>query len=108
MVKIKTILFNVIFFIQVLITFFLIVGDRLVFPPWLQVVGRLHPMILHLPIGLAIFFFLLLLVPKQHNLDSKTLDTVTFFVLLLTSLSASVTALCGFILSVQGDYELIH
>ncbi|HCW08522.1 MAG TPA: peptidylprolyl isomerase [Cytophagales bacterium] len=102
--KLKVILLNLIFCLQVLITFLLLAGDKIKLPLWLQVAGRLHPLLLHLPIGLAIFFFILILIPKRNYFHQQTLDVITFLVLLLTSLLASLTALFGIMLSLQGDY----
>ncbi len=104
MSRIKNILVSLIFCIQVLLTFFLFVGDKVKLPVWLQVMGRLHPLILHLPIGLSLFFLILLLLPQRIDLERETLSRITFIVLLFTSFTASLTALFGFLLSLQGDY----
>jgi len=100
----RNIFINLIFGFQVLLTFLLWVGDKVKLPVWLQVVGRLHPLILHLPIGLAVVFFILLLLPKLNDFENESLRKITFIVLFLTSFTASLTALCGFLLSLQGDY----
>jgi hypothetical protein len=104
MERIKPILLNLIFCIQILLTFFLFVGDKVSLPVWLQVTGRLHPLILHLPIGLWILFFAMILLAGRHGLEHKTYDALSFAVLLFASFTASVTAFFGFLLSVQGDY----
>jgi hypothetical protein len=104
MEKIKSISSNLIFSIQVLLTFLLFFGDHVQLPLWLQVAGRLHPVILHLPIGLWILFFAMTLVRKNEHLERRTYETIIFTVLLFTSLTASVTALLGFLLSAHGDY----
>ena len=52
---INRVVFNVIFCIQILLVFLVLVEERIELPPWLQVVGRLHPLVLHLPIGFLIF-----------------------------------------------------
>lgn len=104
--KYKNILVNLIFCIQVLLTFLSFFGEQIKLPLWLQITGRLHPLVLHLPIGFAILFFILILLPKRSSLEHKTLDAIVRIILLLTSLLASVTALSGFLLSTQGDYGL--
>lgn len=93
---------NVIFCIQVLLLFLLLVEDRIALPAWLQVAGRMHPLILHLPIGMLILVAALLLFGKQFDVAHN--QPVVRFILLLASLSAAVTALFGFFLSLQGDY----
>ncbi|MEJ1237859.1 FN3 associated domain-containing protein [Chryseolinea sp. T2] len=93
---------NVIFCIQVLMIFLLLVEERIALPAWLQVAGRMHPLILHLPIGMLILVAALTLFGKQFDVAHN--QPVVRFILLFASLSASVTALFGFFLSLQGDY----
>ena len=102
MQKIKSILLSVIFFLQVLLLFLLVFESRVELPVWLQVAGRLHPAVLHLPIGLLAFFAILLMAKNEFK--KKAFKKITVIVLLLTSFTASLTALCGFFLSLQGDY----
>jgi hypothetical protein len=104
MERIKAILLNLIFCVQILLTFFLFVGNNVTLPVWLQVAGRLHPLILHLPIGLWILFFAMIILRSRNGLEHKTYDTIAFTILLFSSFTASVTAFFGFLLSVQGDY----
>ena len=102
MQKTKSILLNLIFFLQVLLIFLLIFENRIELQVWLQVAGRLHPVLLHLPIGMLIFFAVLLLI--QNEFKKKAIRKILLILLLLTSLSATVTALFGIFLSRQGDY----
>lgn len=99
--KLNRVALNFIFCIQILLVFLLFFEDRISLPAWLQVAGRMHPLILHLPIGIMIFLGVLLLMQKQIGESSlRVIQTG----LLLTSLSASLAALFGFFLSLQGDY----
>ncbi len=107
---------NVIFFLQVLLLFLLVAQDRIVLPPWLQVAGRMHPLILHLPIGMLILAVGLIVLDKsfrktsaqQGSEPASTVSlytrSVLHFTLLFVSLSASLSALFGVFLSMQGDY----
>lgn len=99
---INRIVFNVIFCIQILLVFLVFVEERIELPPWLQVVGRLHPLVLHLPIGFLIFLAIVAMLQKQLAGDSAR--HILHLGLLVTSLSASVAALFGFFLSLQDDY----
>ena len=65
MERISRIGINIIFCIQVLLIFLLLVEDKVQLPAWLQVAGRMHPIVLHLPIGILIFIVLLTLFHKQ-------------------------------------------
>lgn len=91
-----------ILFIQVLLVFLLFFQNRIDLPPWLQSIGRMHPLILHLPIGLLVMSFLLWLIRKK--IDEKSFHTIFFFSLQLTALAATLTALMGFFLSREGGY----
>ncbi|MEJ7646858.1 MAG: FN3 associated domain-containing protein [Chryseolinea sp.] len=62
----------------------------------------MHPLVLHIPIGVGVFLVSLqLFAPKASAADR---GTVVRMGLLLTSASASVAALFGFFLSLQGEY----
>lgn len=93
---------NVVFFLQVLILFLFFFEERLLLPPWLQVAGRLHPAMMHLPIGGLIFSVTLIFLEGQFR--KKAYTKITLTVLVLTSLTASLTALVGILLAAQGDY----
>jgi len=65
--------------------------------------GRLHPMVVHLPIGfilLAVVFELLSYVPKFRYLKSAISIT-----LLLGFIAAAAACLLGYLLSLSGDYN---
>ncbi len=100
--RLKPFLLNFIFFLQVLLLFLLLVEDRIELPVVLQVLGRFHPAILHLPIGLLFFFVIVVLV--QNEFKKKSFRRIALYILMFTSLTASITALFGFFLSRQGDY----
>ncbi|MBA4057923.1 MAG: peptidylprolyl isomerase, partial [Marivirga sp.] len=100
--KLNRVVLNFIFCIQVLLLFLLFVEDSISLPAWLQVAGRMHPLILHLPIGIMIFLVVLVLVQKEF--DRSAARQIIQTGLLLTSLSASLAALFGFFLSLQSDY----
>jgi uncharacterized membrane protein len=93
---------NIILALQVLLLFLFLFDERIQLPVWLQVTGRLHPMVLHLPIGFLIFLVALLFLKNQFK--KKSFNRLVFICLLLISLSASVSALFGLFLSLQSDY----
>jgi uncharacterized membrane protein len=93
---------NLILFILFLLFFLLIFENQIVLPLWLQVAGRFHPVVLHLPIGLIAFTVLLLFF--QPAFKKKQFTKVMTLCLLLSALSAAIAALSGFFLSLQGEY----
>ncbi len=94
---------NIIFFIQVLLVFLLFFQDKVFLPAWLQTFGRMHPMMLHFPIGLLGMSFLLWIIKKK--IDEHSFNTIFLFSLQLTALAASLTALMGFFLSKEEGYD---
>lgn len=87
----------------VLLTFLLFVEHRIHVPVWLQAFGRMHPLLLHLPIGLLLITTLLVFVRNQFA--GKGLETLIPFLLHLTAITASISALMGMFLSREGGYN---
>jgi uncharacterized membrane protein len=93
---------NLLFALHVLLVFLLVFEESLVLPAWLQVAGRMHPLLLHLPIG---FLVLLGILPVLHReLDPHSMKVIRLFLLHLATLSAVITALAGLWLSQEEGY----
>jgi Planctomycete cytochrome C/Fn3 associated len=95
MTRWKNALFNITVAINCLLCFLLLFESRLVIPPWLQVTGRMHPLVIHFPIVLLILFIGQRFLLKQQD---NTL-------LLLTALTAAITATMGLLLSKEPGYD---
>ncbi len=67
-----------------------------------EFIGRLHPLIVHLPIGILIFAFALVLFQRFRRVD---IEAVISFALLLGSISAVVACVAGWILAQSGEYD---
>ena len=52
----KNSLFNITIALNCLLVFLLLFQDRLAVPAWLQVAGRMHPLVLHFPIVLLVLY----------------------------------------------------
>lgn len=66
-------------------------------------IGRLHPLIVHLPIG---FLFLAILVEWAMGKSSSTANKrIVMFILVLGAVSAMVAIGCGWLLALDGEYE---
>jgi uncharacterized membrane protein len=98
----KKLIVNVVFTVQVLLVFLLVFEQQLELPSWLQSFGRLHPLLLHLPIGLLILTGILLATRKYF--ENESFDSLISFLLHLTALTTSLTALMGLFLSHEGGY----
>lgn len=102
MERLKKILAETVFAVQVLIIFILVFEDRMVVPPVIQAFARLHPVLLHLPIGLLLVTVILFFT--RRSFGGKALDDLLDFLLHLTAFTASFTALMGLLLSKEGSY----
>lgn len=103
--RLAKLLYNTSFFLNCLLVFLLIFDQRINVPSWLQVAGRMHPLLLHFPIVLFMLFIVLqfyksssMSVPNYNGPKASGL-------LLLTVFTASVTALMGLLLSKESGYD---
>ena len=85
---------NILFALNILLLFFLIFDQRMVFPAVLQSVGRMHPLLLHLPIGAVVIAAFALWFKK--DIDN---------VIALAAVTAALTAIMGIILASEGGYD---
>lgn len=100
----KTILYNTSFALNCLLVFLLIFGDRLLLPPWVQTVGRMHPLLLHFPIVLMVLCIFWELVSTRKKSITKEHTAMGNWLLLFASLSAVLSALMGLLLSNEEGY----
>ncbi len=87
--------------LNAILLFFLLLEDRIVVPAWLQVAGRLHPMILHFPIVLIVAYALWEWIMPEALRTREVTDGL----LLGAALTAALTAIMGFLLSREAVYE---
>ncbi|HET9744202.1 MAG TPA: FN3 associated domain-containing protein [Chitinophagaceae bacterium] len=99
----QRILSNLSFFIIVMLLFLLFFQNKVSLPPALQAVGRMHPLLLHLPIGLLVISFIIWLAKK--NIEPASFQNVFILVLQVTVFTAALTALMGLFLSREGGYD---
>ena len=86
-----------------MIAFLLFVQDKVVLPPLIQSIGRLHPLILHFPIVLmigtvGIWFF-------RNKIEAALFNPLFNTLLSLTVCSALLSSLLGFFLSRESGYD---
>ncbi|MEP7259375.1 MAG: FN3 associated domain-containing protein, partial [Flavitalea sp.] len=73
-------------------------------PAWLQVMGRIHPLLLHIPIGLLLLYAISELFFSFKKLGDGLTD-LKDGLLLLGTVTISLTALMGLFLSREPGYE---
>lgn len=102
----KNILFNISLCLNCLLIFLFIFEDRLSVPVWLQVAGRTHPLVLHFPIVLVVMYVAVAwFMPKKMAADNETYIAAKDILLLLSSVTAAITALAGLFLSREEGYD---
>ncbi|RYZ49301.1 MAG: hypothetical protein EOO14_20870, partial [Chitinophagaceae bacterium] len=101
----KTILFNIAFSLNCLLLFLVLFEEHLQVPVWLQVVGRMHPLILHFPIVLLVLAVFWELLPRRQKAESTETANIGDSLLLAAALSSVLTSLIGLFLSREEGYE---
>ncbi len=93
------------FALTILLLFLLLFEDKLVVPPWLQAVGRMHPLLLHFPIAILLLsMFLEFFRFKAPYSQQEFFQTFASRLLLVGVLSAAVTAIMGLLLAREEGY----
>lgn len=102
----KNILFNASFALNCLLVFLLIFEKSISVPPWLQVGGRLHPMVLHFPLVLVILYAMAVIIhPPRKTSKDDSYHNIIELVFLLAVFTSVIAALMGLILSKEGGYD---
>lgn len=103
--RFRQITLNVIYFCNILLLFLLGFEEKVELPLFLQVAGRMHPLILHFPLSLLfIGIFLEWLVSRKdfHHPAARKITRAIFY---FFALGAAFTALFGFFLYTEGSYQ---
>lgn len=101
----KNILYNISLALNSLLVFLLLFESRIVLPSWLQVAGRMHPMILHFPIVFIVSYILWILVFQRNVSPKETAINTGEWLLLLAAFTSAATALMGLFLSREEGYD---
>ncbi|QEC68485.1 hypothetical protein FRZ67_14650 [Panacibacter ginsenosidivorans] len=104
MQRTRNILFNATLFFNCLLLFLLLFYSHIAVSAWVQVFGRMHPLILHFPVVLLVLYILwqLWFIRKFQTEQSKSIAEILLFA---AALSAAVTALFGLLLSKEEGYD---
>jgi len=101
----KNIFYNVILSLNCLLLFLLIFEGRLSVPSWLQVFGRMHPLIVHFPIVLVLVYFAFHFFIPGSLRNEKWYTSMMDVLLILSAVSAVFAALMGLFLSKEAGYD---
>lgn len=102
--KLKAILGQIVFAVNVFVLFLVVAENRVLIPDWLHVFGRLHPLLLHFPIVLILLALALIGIPDllKSKEDSRVYGRD---LLLLGTLTAGFTVIAGLLLSHETGYD---
>ncbi|MES2797924.1 MAG: chitobiase/beta-hexosaminidase C-terminal domain-containing protein [Bacteroidota bacterium] len=89
--------------LNILLIFLLIFESKVSLPLAMSPLGRMHPLLLHIPIGFSVFLVLLYFI--RNEIDQNSYQKISKLLLTITSLSLSIVALMGFFLSKEGGFE---
>ncbi len=100
----KAVLYNTSFGLNCMLVFLLVFESRIHLPSWVQVIGRMHPLLLHFPIVLLVLcaFWEIFAVTKRSPSSEQT--AVGDGLLVLTAFTAVTSALMGLLLSKESGY----
>lgn len=103
MERLKRIVADTVFTVQILIVFILVFESRIELPLALQAFGRMHPLLLHLPITLLLLTVVLAF--SRRYFEGKGVEDLLSLLLHFTALTASLTTLMGLLLSLEGTFS---
>jgi len=70
-----------------------------------EYVGKFHPLVIHLPIGILTLFIVLgFIIPRKQLQESYK---IIGLIILVSALSATFSCISGFVLSRSGEYEVV-
>lgn len=92
------------YFFNILLLFLLFFEDRVHLPAFLQVSGRMHPLVLHFPLTLLFVGIVLEYLGRYKSYQHPAISNLTSSVLYIFAISAAITALFGFFLYEEGTY----
>ncbi|MDI9869642.1 chitobiase/beta-hexosaminidase C-terminal domain-containing protein [Flectobacillus roseus] len=102
MSRFQHILSYLLFALHILLLFLLLFQEKVNIPIGFQTIGRMHPMVLHLPIGLLLITGLFWFCKQEF--EGENFAKLFRFVLAITAITANIAALMGFFLSKEEGY----
>ena len=102
----KNNLFNLSIALNCLLVFLLLFENKLSIPMWLQVAGRMHPLMLHFPIVLLIVYVIAVVGLPLKIKTNETYKNALDLLLVSVAFTSVLTTLMGLFLSKESGYEV--
>ena len=100
--RIRSILNNTIFTLQVLLVFLVLFESFISIPTILQPLGRMHPLVLHFPVVLILISFAFQFM--RSSVEKDSFERINDILLYSAAFTTTITALMGLFLSREGGY----
>ena len=104
MLRFRKITINLLYFLNILLVFLLVVEDKVELPLFLQFTGRMHPLVLHFPLALLFVGIFLEYLRTRKSFQHPAVEKITSIVFYTFALSAAFAAVFGFFLYKEGTY----
>lgn len=105
-IRLKRFAEQLLFASNIFIAFLLLFENKLMIPPWLQTLGRMHPLILHFPIVILLLAMIMEFFRfRTENSANSFYRNYSQNLLLVGSLFAAVTVTMGLFLSKEEGYS---
>jgi uncharacterized membrane protein len=89
--------------LNVILLFVALFENQVQIPDWFSFIGRVHPLVLHLPIGLTVA--LLLFNSLKPKVEQQSFDLILDSLLLILAFTSVLSAFAGIILSFENGYD---
>ena len=98
---------NTIFALSVFVLFILLFENKLVIPDWLQPLGRMHPLILHMPIFLLLVYLCLefFRVTMTNHPEKRSYETIIPHLFFVGVVTAALAVIMGIFLAREEAYS---
>jgi Fn3 associated/Planctomycete cytochrome C/Leucine rich repeat len=101
-IQIQRILSYINFGLFVFTSVILLFHSHIVLPQWLSIAGRLHPLLVHLPIGIYLLIVILYLLKKKF--ETNAIQPLLYFTVSISTMTSLLSIIAGLFLALENSY----